>query len=223
MRVYRHRTYPTSYPPLADGDLPIGVRRSHRTGPVRRTVAPPPGHSPGAFQSPGPWPLVPSLTYNDFPSRSRSRRPCPARKARPPSPAQRTHPRRSEQPGPGLRRGRGRADLHRPRRGRLPRRYRRQSLPRLHRLLGPDDPGPRPPGGHGGRRTGRPPRHQLRRPHAGRNRTGRADHRRRALDGKGPPGQLGHRGHDERHPPGPRIHRPADDRQVRRQLSRPRR
>ena len=33
----------------------------------------------------------------------------------------------------------------------------------------------------------------------------------------------GHRGHDERHPPGPRIHRPADDREVRRQLSRPRR
>ena len=49
------------------------------------------------------------------------------------------------------------------------------------------------------------------------------DHRGRAVDREGPAGQLGHRGHDERHPPGPRIHRPADDRQVRRQLSRARR
>ena len=60
-------------------------------------------------------------------------------------------------------------------------------------------------------------------PTVGRKRTGRVDRRSRAVGRKGPPGELGHRGHDERHPPGPRIHRPADDRQVRRQLSRPRR
>ena len=43
------------------------------------------------------------------------------------------------------------------------------------------------------------------------------------VDRDGAAGQLRHRSHDERHPPGPRLHRPRRDRQVRRQLPRPRR
>ena len=54
------------------------------------------------------------------------------------------HPRRRQQPGPRLRRRRRPAAVHRPRRGAVSLRHRRQPLPRLHRLLGPADPGPRP-------------------------------------------------------------------------------
>ena len=53
-------------------------------------------------------------------------------------------PRRGEQPGAGVRRRRRRAAVHGPGRGAVPLRYRRQHVYRLHRLVGPDDPGPRP-------------------------------------------------------------------------------
>ena len=58
----------------------------------------------------------------------------------------RTHARRGEQPGPGVWRRRRRADLLRARRRGVSVRPRRQPLHRLRRLVGPDDPRPRPSG-----------------------------------------------------------------------------
>ena len=67
------------------------------------------------------------------------------------------------------------------------------------------------------------PRHELRRPDRSGERAGRADHRGGAVGREGAAGELRHRSDDERHPPGPRLHGPRRDRQVRRQLPRPRR
>ncbi len=67
------------------------------------------------------------------------------------------------------------------------------------------------------------PGQQLRRADAGRERIGRTDCRSPAVDRKSPAGQLRHRGCDERRAAGARIHRANEDREVRRQLSRPRR
>ena len=61
------------------------------------------------------------------------------------------HPRRRQFAGARVPRRRRHAALHRPRRGRLHRRRRRQALRRLHRLVGADDPRPRPSGGARGR------------------------------------------------------------------------
>ena len=63
--------------------------------------------------------------------------------------------------------------FYRPRPGGLSVRHRRQPLHRLHRLLGPDDPRPRPSGGRRGRRVGLAARHEFRRADLGRKRTGR--------------------------------------------------
>ena len=76
----------------------------------------------------------------------------------PPTPvrrAQRVHPRRRQFAGARLPRRRRHAALHRPRAGRLHVGRRGPALHRLHRLLGPDDPRPRPPGGAGGGAEGR--------------------------------------------------------------------
>ncbi len=73
-----------------------------------------------------------------------------------------------------------------------------RALHRLHRLLGPDDPGPRPPGGAGCGAEGRARRLLVRRADRARDRTGRGDPVAGAEHGAGAPGQLGHRGGDER-------------------------
>ena len=88
---------------------------------------------------------------------------------------------------------------------------------------GPMILGHRPSGGRRGDRGGAGPRHELRRADRGRERAGRADHRRRAVGREGAAGELRHRGDDERHPAGPRLHGPRPAREVRRQLPRARR
>ena len=85
---------------------------------------------------------------------------------------------------------------------------RRRALHRLHRLLGPDDPRPRPParargraeGGDDGLSFGAPTEREIE--------LAEEIVAARALGGDGAPGELGHRGGDERHPPGARRHRP---------------
>ena len=122
-----------------------------------------------------------------------------------------------------LSRGGRQPALHRARRGIAHLRRGRQRVHRLRRLLG--TAAARPPS------SGDPPRpgmrahyrHQFRRAHRGRGRTGRGHLRSRALHRDGAPGEFGHRSHHVRHRRGPRIHRPRPDRQVRGLLSRARR
>ena len=102
-------------------------------------------------------------------------------------------------------------------------RRRRQALPRLHRLVGADDPRPPPPGGAGGGARGGRRRPLVRRADRARGRARRGDPRARAEHGAGAPGQLGHRSGDERAAPGARRDRAQRDRQVRGLLPRPRR
>ena len=93
---------------------------------------------------------------------------------------------------------------------------------RLRRLLGPDDPRPRAPGGDQAvQRDGRQ-RPELRRADRDRDRDGRAGSsswcRRIEMVRMV---QLRHRGDDERDPPGARLHRARQDHQVRGLLPRP--
>ena len=93
-------------------------------------------------------------------------------------------------------------------------------LRRPGRLLGSDDPRPRPSrrAGRGCRR--RRPRPVLRHPGRGRGAAGRGDRGQSPCGGAGPAGLLRHRGHHVGDPAGPRLHRPVQDRQVRRLLPR---
>ena len=131
------------------------------------------------------------------------------------------HPRRRQLAGARLPRRRRHAALHPARPGRLHVGRRRPALHRLHRLLGPDDPGPRPPGRAGGGAEGRARRLELRRAHRARDRAGRRDHRAGAQRRAGAAGQQRHRGRHERAAPGARRHRPQQDHQVRGLLPRP--
>ena len=107
--------------------------------------------------------------------------------------------------------------------GALSVRRRRQPLHRLRLLLGTAAAGPSPSRHHSGPRRGARHRHQLRRAHRARGRTGRGHCRRRSFHRNGAPGEFRHRSHHVGHSPGARIHRPRPDRQIRGLLSRPRR
>ena len=85
----------------------------------------------------------------------------------------------------------------------------RPALHRLHRLLGADDPGPRPSRGGRGRAARRDRGLLVRRADRARDRARRGHPRARALDGDGAPRELGHRGRDERAAAGARRHRAA--------------
>ena len=150
----------------------------------------------GAAEEPAPCPLTPRGAA-DATANARAVRARPAR-----------HPGRRQLAGARLPRRRRHAALHRPRRRRRHLRRRRQALHRLHRLVGADDPRPRPPGGAGavhaavddGLSFGAPTEREIELAEA--ILEPRAEHR------AGAPGQLGHRGGDERAAPGARR-RPA--------------
>ncbi len=131
-------------------------------------------------------------------------------------------PRRGELPGAGVPGRRRHAAVHRPGPGPVPLRPGRQRTGRPDLLLGSDAARPRPPRGPGRRSGRRRARHLVRRPHPGRGRPGRGDHRPHA-GRAGAAGQQRHRGHHVGAPAGPRHHRPGQDHQVRRLLPRPRR
>ena len=93
-------------------------------------------------------------------------------------------------------------------------------LPRLRRLVGPHDPGPRLPASRAGDRAGGAARHVLRRALAqevelAERVTRPCPHR------EGPLRVVGHRGHHVRAPSRARLHGPPQDPQVRRLLPRP--
>jgi hydroxymethylpyrimidine/phosphomethylpyrimidine kinase len=177
------------------GPLLLGpaARRGGRTGLARRGGARTRRHPATATTEPSAWsfppcPLTPRPTQAcssalsaSFPAASIPR--C-ARSV--PSAARRAS-------------SRARRALHVGRRG--------TALHRLHRLLGPDDPGPRPPGGarRGAARCGGRP--VLRRADRTRGGARRGDHRARAQHGTGAAGVQRHRGRHERAAPGPRRHR----------------
>ena len=133
--------------------------------PPRPTPRPP--TPPAVPRLPFPTPHSPLRTLR---SRHESHQQSPGVR-----PGERPDARRGQQPGPGVRRRRRRADLHRPGGRGLAVRPRRQPLPRLHPLVGPDDPRSRAPAGGRGGRGGPVPRDELRGADRGRERAGRAD------------------------------------------------
>ena len=110
-------------------------------------------------------------------------------------------PGRGQLAGARLPRGRRHAAHPPPRRRRLPVGRRGPPLHRLHRLLGPDDPGPRPSGRAGGRAQGCARRPELRRAHRTRGGAGRGNHPPGAQRRAGAAGQQRHRGRHERDRP----------------------
>ena len=159
----------------------------------------------------------------DTPPASTSPRMTPSTRPQPAAvrPRPRADPRRREFARARLPRRRRHAALRAARAGRLLLGRQRQPLHRLHRLLGPDDPGPRPSARARGGAAGGARRLLLRRADRARDRTGRGDRAPPALRGDGAAGELGHRGGDERDPAGARRHRPQPHHQVRGLLPRP--
>ena len=131
--------------------------------------------------------------------------------------------RRREFAGTRIQVGRRRTFLHRPRGRRVSVGRRGQSIHRLCRLLGADDRRPQSSRSSRGGRARRQGRSVLRHALRGGSDDGRDDHAADPVDGHGPHGQFGHRGHDVGHPAGPRRHRPQPDREIRGLLPRPRR
>ncbi len=87
--------------------------------------------------------------------------------------------------------------------------------------MGSDDPRPRAPG-RDPRRAGNGSQWAfVRRAHGDRDRRRAQDHRAGAVDRTRAHVQFRHRSHDERDPSRARLHGPAEDREVRRLLSRP--